>query len=72
MRISPHACSAAPVPYTFAVSKSVIPASNAARVHASVCSRPIPPEYVSHDPSATAETATPESPSSRCSIPDND
>ena len=44
------------MPYTFAVSNSVIPASNAARVHASVCSRPIPPEYVSHDPSATLET----------------
>ena len=54
LRISPHAVSAAPVPYTLAVSNSVIPASNAARVHASVCSRPIPPEYVSHDPSATA------------------
>ena len=69
MRISPHAVSAAPVPYTLAVSKSVIPASNAARVHASVCSRPIPPEYVSHDPSATVVTSTPESPSSRFSIP---
>ena len=64
----PTRVSAAPVPYTLAVSKSVIPASNAARVHASVCSRPIPPEYVSHDPSATVETSTPESPSSRFSI----
>jgi hypothetical protein len=34
------------------VSKNVIPASNAARVQASVCSRPTPPEYVSHEPSA--------------------
>ena len=56
------------MPYTFAVSKSVIPASNAARVHASVCSRPIPPEYVNHDPSATVVTSTPESPSCRFSI----
>jgi hypothetical protein len=39
-------------------------------VHASVCSRPIPPEYVNHDPSATVETSTPESPSCRFSIPE--
>src|SRR5690349_13851136 len=45
-----------------------MPASNAARVHASVCSRPIPPEYVSHEPSATVVTCTPLSPSSRFSM----
>src|SRR5690348_14347878 len=45
-----------------------MPASNAAFVHASVCSRPIPPEYVSHDPRATLETSSPLSPSSRRSI----
>ena len=46
----------------------VMPASKAARVHASVCSRPIPPPYVSHEPSEMAETSRSESPSLRCCI----
>ena len=36
-----------------------MPASIAALVHASVCSRDTPPPYVSHDPSATVETVDP-------------
>ena len=67
--VSERVHSAAPVPYTLAVSNSVIPASNAARVHASVCSRPTPPEYVSHDPSEIAETSSSLSPRRRCSMP---
>ena len=58
-RISPQTRSASPCPYTFAVSNSVIPASIAAFVHASVCSCDTPPPYVSHDPSATVETVDP-------------
>src|SRR3954452_24460031 len=44
-----------------------MPASNAARVQASVCSRPTPPEYVSQDPRPMTDSSSSESPSRRCS-----
>src|SRR3954469_8930053 len=49
-----------------------MPASKAARVHASVWSRSTPTPYVSQDPSAIAETSRSESPSRRCSTCGNE
>jgi hypothetical protein len=48
-----------------AVSKKLMPASNAASVHARVCSKPTPPAKVSHEPSEISETSRSEEPSLR-------
>jgi hypothetical protein len=48
-----------------AVSKKLIPASNAASVHARVCSNPTPPAKVSQEPSEISETSRSEEPSLR-------
>src|SRR5215216_4871682 len=42
-----------------------MPASNAAFVHARVCSKPTPPAKVSHEPSEISETSRSEEPSLR-------
>src|SRR5215211_2382801 len=42
-----------------------MPASNAASVHARVCSKPTPPAKVSHEPSEISETSRSEEPSLR-------
>src|SRR6266545_6652983 len=42
-----------------------MPASNAASVHARVCSSPTPPAKVSHEPSEISETSSSEEPSLR-------
>src|SRR5215211_2627441 len=42
-----------------------MPASNAASVHARVCSKPTPPAKVSHEPSEISETSRSEAPSLR-------
>src|SRR3954447_15086843 len=53
---SPRNSSAWPREYTFAVSMKSIPTSNAFATHASACSRPMPPPYVSQEPSESSET----------------
>jgi hypothetical protein len=48
-----------------AVSKKLMPASNAASVQARVCSKPTPPAKVNHEPSEISETSRSEEPSLR-------
>ena len=67
-RSSPRSSSAAPRPYTFAVSTKVIPSSNARSTQAAAVSRATPPPYVSHEPRPISETISGLVPSRRYSM----